>query len=200
MKRNFKLIVLIFLVSILAMGCRQASIQEEKNENFQKDETQKEENRKEGAQGKTPANKEETTDEGSEIKDPEDNAVPLKVLLYSPNEEGDGFETKEIEMSELSAEFLISSLSEKGVIPSEVKVLSFRVAQDEEDKAIELDLNKTFGDFLQSIGSTGEYLAMGSVCNTFLDAYNCPKIQITVEGKVLTTGHAEYPGYMSKFE
>ena len=66
MKRNFKLIVLIFLVSILAMGCRQASIQEEKNENFQKDETQKEENRKEGVQGKTPANKEETTDEGSE--------------------------------------------------------------------------------------------------------------------------------------
>ena len=155
---------------------------------------------KENTQEKTPTNKEKTKDVEPEIKESEDNAVPIKVLLYSPNEEGDGFETKEIETSELSAEFLISGLSEKGVIPSEVKVLSFRVAQDAEDNAIELDLNKTFGDFLQSIGSTGEYLAMGSVCNTFLDAYNCSKIQITVEGKVLTTGHAEYPGYMSKFE
>ena len=39
-----------------------------------------------------------------------------------------------------------------------------------------------------------------SVVNTFLDAYGCEKIKITVEGNTLESGHAEYPRYMNRFE
>ena len=33
-----------------------------------------------------------------------------------------------------------------------------------------------------------------------LSAYDCEQVKITVEGQTLATGHAEYPGYMTKFE
>lgn len=44
----------------------------------------------------------------------------------------------------------------------------------------------------------GEYATLGNVCNTFLDAYACEKIQITVEGNTLETSHTEYHGYLNK--
>lgn len=67
-------------------------------------------------------------------------------------------------------------------------------------KALDLDLNQAFGNALGSMGTAGEYMTLGSLCNTFLDAYGCEKIQITVEGNTLETGHTEYPGYLNKFE
>ena len=50
------------------------------------------------------------------------------------------------------------------------------------------------------MGSTGEYYIIGSVCNTFLDAYGCEKIKITVENATLETGHAEFSGYLTRYQ
>ncbi len=52
---------------------------------------------------------------------------------------------------------------------------------------------------LKEMGSSAEYLVIGSICNTYLDVYHCAKIHITVNGEMLATGHAEYPGYMTRF-
>jgi hypothetical protein len=53
---------------------------------------------------------------------------------------------------------------------------------------------------MQSIGSSAEYYVIGSICNTYMDAYECEKVHITVNGEVLATGHAEYPGYLQRFQ
>ena len=80
------------------------------------------------------------------------------------------------------------------------QALSCTETQEGGIKSLKLDLNQAFADFLQSLGSTGEYMVVGSVCNTFLDAYQCNQIQITVAGNALETGHTEYPGYLNAFE
>lgn len=70
----------------------------------------------------------------------------------------------------------------------------------DDKESIELDLNDAFAAYVSNMGSTGEYYTVGALCNTFLDAYDCEQIRITVEGDSLSTGHAEYPGYLSRFE
>ena len=86
------------------------------------------------------------------------------------------------------------------MLSEDVQVNSFEETEDEGEKALKLDLNQVYLQQLQSMGSTGEYMIMGSVCNTFLDAYGCNKIQVTTDGQKIVTGHAEYPGYNGKFE
>ena len=103
-------------------------------------------------------------------------------------------------MDALSAENLIAQLKKKGMLSEDVQVNSFEETEDDGEKALKLDLNQVYLKQLQSMGSTGEYMIMGSVCNTFLDAYGCNKIQITTDGQEIVTGHAEYPGYNGKFE
>ena len=48
---------------------------------------------------------------------------------------------------------------------------------------MDLDMNQAFQKFLQSMGTAGEYVVMGSVTNTFLNAYDCEQVKITVEGQ-----------------
>ena len=119
----------------------------------------------------------------------------VSVTIYSENENADGFDQETI-----SAENLIAQLKKKGMLSEDVQVNSFEETEDDGEKALKLDLNQVYLKQLQSMGSTGEYMIMGSVCNTFLDAYGCNKIQITTDGQEIVTGHAEYPGYNGKFE
>ena len=43
-------------------------------------------------------------------------------------------------------------------------------------------------------------MPLGSGVNTFLDAFDCERIQIKVEGATLQTGHTDYPGYLNRFQ
>ena len=67
-------------------------------------------------------------------------------------------------------------------------------------KSLDLNFSSTLDTFMNNVGSSAEYYVVGSICNTFLEAYNAEKIKITVEDGAFETGHAEYPGYMFKFE
>ena len=120
----------------------------------------------------------------------EEAQQPVSVTIYSENENADGFDQETIQVDALSA----------GMLSEDVQVNSFEETEDEGEKALKLDLNQVYLQQLQSMGSTGEYMIMGSVCNTFLDAYGCNKIQVTTDGQEIVTGHAEYPGYNGKFE
>ena len=63
-------------------------------------------------------------------------------------------------------------------------------------ESIVIDFNMAFSELISSMGSAGEYYILGSVCNTYLDVYESEQIKITVEGEILSTGHAEYDNYM----
>lgn len=136
----------------------------------------------------------------SEIQEDTNKNEGALILVYISNDDSTAFSQVEMQIETLSPEKVISALVEQGVLVSDVQMISFSTENIDGIASIELDLNSAFSSYVSSMGSTGEYYTIGSICNTFLDAYACEQIKITVDGKTLSTGHAEYPGYMTRFE
>ena len=199
--RKWHSIIVVFVVCMLVLaGCGKSEPEETKEEENQAEaleiENQEDSEEQIGKEDDT----EDSKDQEPETEQQE-TAVSSKIVsIYSPNEMADGFVTEEIETSEVTESWVVEQLIAKGVIPGNVQALSCTEIQEGGVKSLKLDLNQAFADFLQSLGSTGEYMVVGSVCNTFLDAYQCNQIQITVAGNALETGHTEYPGYLNAFE
>lgn len=128
----------------------------------------------------------------------EDKSVEIK--LYVSNDDATAFVSESVKIDELTPENIVKVLIEKSVLPSDVQVLKCDKQTVDGVESLEIDFNEAFGAYVCSMGTTGEYYTIGSVVNTFLDAYGCEKIKITVEGNTLESGHAEYPGYMNRFE
>lgn len=148
-------------------------------------------------------NKEEQLGENSEEQSEdtiskEDKTVEIKV--YVCNDDATAFVSESLKIDELTPENIVKVLIEKSVLPSDVQVLKCDKQTVDGVESLEIDFNEAFGAYVCSMGTTGEYYTIGSVVNTFLDAYGCEKVKITVEGNTLETGHAEYPGYMNRFE
>lgn len=139
----------------------------------------------------------ETEKEDTTVQTPD--TKPVNITIYYSNDDATGFASEEVQIPSLTPEEVLKALVDKGAMAADVRILSFETTTAEGKATIELDFSSEFSSYVFSMGSTGEYYVIGSVCNTFLDAYDCEQIKITVEGQVLSTGHAEYPGYMSKF-
>lgn len=194
MKKIYKTIVLAAMCALMTAGCQQTEEQEEEKQPEAvaiEDEKMDEDVTEESAS-------DETDEEEVSQEEPEKEEVT--VTIYFSNANADGFATEEVNTADLTAQWLLDQLSAREVIPADVQALSCEVTEEDGIKAVNLDLNQAFATFMQSSGTTGEYISLGSVCNTFLDAYGCERIKITVEGGVLSTGHTEYTGYMGKFE
>lgn len=128
----------------------------------------------------------------------EDKSV--EIQLYVSNDDATAFVSESVKIDELTPENIVKVLIEKSVLPSDVQVLKCDKQTVDGVESLEIDFNEAFGAYVCSMGTTGEYYTIGSVVNTFLDAYGCEKIKITVEGNTLESGHAEYPRYMNRFE
>ncbi|RGW48778.1 hypothetical protein DWV67_14560 [Dorea formicigenerans] len=128
----------------------------------------------------------------------EDKSV--EIQLYVSNDDATEFVSESVRIDELTPENIVNVLIEKSVLSSDVQVLKCDKQTVDGVECLDVDFNEAFGAYVCSMGTTGEYYTIGSVVNTFLDAYGCEKVKITVEGNTLETGHAEYPGYMNRFE
>ena len=128
----------------------------------------------------------------------EDKSV--EIQLYVSNDDATEFVSESVKIDELTPENIVNALVQKSVLPSDIQVLKCDKQTVDGVESLEIDFNEAFGAYVCSMGTTGEYYTIGSVVNTFLDAYGCEKIKITVEGNTLESGHAEYPGYMNRFE
>lgn len=146
-------------------------------------------------------NKNEVTDEVDKENNQmnqENNSIEIKV--YVCNDDATAFVSESVKIDELTPENIVNALIEKSVLSSDVQVLKCDKQTVDGVESLEIDFNEAFGAYVCSMGTTGEYYTIGSIVNTFLDAYGCEKVKITVEGNTLETGHAEYPGYMNRFE
>lgn len=110
------------------------------------------------------------------------------ITIYKSNENADGFDTETVSLDALTPENIMAALIDAGVVPSDVKVLDFK----QEEDTITLDLSKTFEEYVNQMGTAGEYATVGSVVNTYLDAYDAKAVSLLVEGGTWSTGHAEY--------
>ena len=194
-KKLLKILILSICVLFLA-GCQNNTETKKDNEEDKKPEAlelEKKENFKVDED-----NQEEETEKPAES--PDTTQTSKKVTVYASNENADGFVTKEVEAASVTEEWVIEQLIKNGTLPADVQAVSCKKIDVDGVASLELDMNSAFQKYVQSMGTAGEYVVVGSVTNTFLSAYDCQQVKITVEGKTLTTGHAEYPGYMTKFE
>ena len=118
-----------------------------------------------------------------------------QITIYKSNANADGFDTEEVSLDALTPENIMTSLIDAGVVPSDVTVLDFK----QEEDTITLDLSKDFEEEVGQMGTAGEYATVGSVVNTYLDAYNAETISLLVEGGTWSTGHAEYESLQGRY-
>ena len=128
----------------------------------------------------------------------ESNAVSFS--LYSSNDDATGLVQETVEVAALTPENVLAVLIERGGLQGDIRILGFEQAEDNGTRVLNIDFSQEFGTYVGSMGTAGEYMIMGSVCNTFLNAYGCERVKITVEGGVLATGHKEYTGYNGFYE
>lgn len=119
--------------------------------------------------------------------EPADTAVEINI--YYGDENCENILSEKVTISELSPENIIEALSAKGVISEPLAVNSFLM---DKTGVIRLDLGKEFGGMIGAMGTSGEYIMMGALVNTFLDAYSASGLVLQVDGKTLETGHNIY--------
>ena len=119
--------------------------------------------------------------------EPADTAA--EINLYYGDENCKNILSEKLTLSELSPENIMEAILAKGVIPEPVAVNSFLM---DKTGVIRLDLGKEFGSMIGVMGTSGEYIMLGSIVNTFLDAYSASGLMLQVDGKTLETGHNIY--------
>ena len=200
MKRKvFVILLVVMLVSVSAcsnstsIDSSQSDNQKTEQQETDKDMVdQKEENKENQLAGEDANKKSEDTVSN------EDKSVDIQ--LYVSNDDATEFVSESVKIDELTPENIVNALVQKSVLPSDIQVLKCEEQIVDGVKSLDVDFNEAFGAYVCSMGTTGEYYTIGSIVNTFLDAFDCEQIKITVEGNTLETGHAEYPGYMNRFE
>ena len=118
---------------------------------------------------------------------PADTAAEINV--YYSDENCENLLSESVSIPELSPENIMAALLEKGAISQSVSVNSFLM---DKTGIIRLDLGKEFGGMISAMGTSGEYMMMGALVNTFLEAYSASGLMLQVDGKTLETGHSIY--------
>lgn len=188
-----RIIVLMLTGIILSVSaCSNSAGTDSSQSDNQK--TEQQEDDKDKADQSEPDSDKKTEDTDSN----EDKSV--EIQLYVSNDDATEFVSEGVKIDELTPENIVNALVQKSVLPSDIQVLKCDKQTIDGVESLDVDFNEAFGAYVCSMGTTGEYYTIGSVVNTFLDAYGCEKIKITVEGNTLESGHAEYPRYMNRFE
>ena len=141
--------------------------------------------------GKAPTNTESgnnTNTSSQSSSSSSSDTQPKTYSVYIPNDNANGFVVETIQVEEISAENILSELINQNVLPETVSINSFNV----DAGLITIDFNQAFADLVCSMGSSGELMIVGSVVNTFLDAFQAEYVYFTVNGQVLESGHITY--------
>ena len=108
--------------------------------------------------------------------------------LYYGDDNAEKLLSEEVWVSELSADTVVEELIRVGVLREGVAINKMAINGEQ----LELDFNQAFAELLCSMGSSGEYIIMGSTVNSFLDAFGATSLVFTVNGEILETGHVIY--------
>ena len=120
----------------------------------------------------------------------------VSLEVYVPNENADGWNVSAVELPGLDPQLIVLTLAGYGVLNEETALNTF----EQVDNQINLDFTDAFLTQLQTYGTAGERMMIGSVVNTFLTAYEADSVFITVNGEIMESGHVIYDFPMSFFE
>ena len=200
MKKGKMIIVCLVIIAMMTACGNNTNSQDNNTNSTNSTKTENTDTNKKEEQEETKQTEEADDKQGGDDQQTSDEAqTGVNIKVYCSNADASGFESEEVSIQSLSSDEVLKALVGKGVLPVDVSLLSFKEFEKDGEKALDLDFSEEFYSYIKTLGSSSEYYIVGSVCNTFLDAYGCDKVHITVDGEVLATGHAEYPGYMGKF-
>ena len=111
------------------------------------------------------------------------------ITVYYPDDQVMYLKHTDIPSYMDDASGILYALQTAKVLPRDVELLSCETG---DDGVIRLDLNSVFRDYLCRMGTSGETLTIAAIVDTFLSATGTQSLQLTVEGKILETGHAIY--------
>lgn len=138
-------------------------------------------------------------DENQVQEESKEEKEPVTVNIYSGNKDADALVVEAIEIPELAPMELIKQLGIYNIVSLDTTVTSFSVEEEAEETIIYLDLSKEFEDYIGMMGTSGEYIVLAGLTNTFLDAYKADKLMLTAVGTTLETGHAVYDDFLTMY-
>lgn len=136
----------------------------------------------------TAAPTEAPTQAPTEPTEPPSEAPTLTYTIYLPDGNAEGFVTQTVWVSQISADGVLEQLQRAKLLPETVIINAFGAEGDQ----LNIDFNTAFADIINSVGTSGERMIIGSLVNTFLNAFQAESVFLTVEGEILESGHVVY--------
>jgi len=121
---------------------------------------------------------------------------PNTIWLYYGDENAEHLLATLYPIVDFSEYSVLGALRMAGHFDGSVELLSFTKSGGD----ITLDFNEAFAQRIRSTGTAGEYIIMGSLVNTYLDAYNAATVTVTVAGQSWESGHVIYDMPMGRYE
>jgi len=121
---------------------------------------------------------------------------PNTIWLYYGDENAEHLLATLYPIVDFSEYSVLGALRMAGHFDGSVELLSFTKSGGD----ITLDFNEAFAQRIRSTGTAGEHILMGSLVNTYLDAFNAASVTVTVEGGIWESGHVIYDTPMGRFE
>ena len=193
MKKRVRILLTVIMISGVLFACDKENVSNKTHnskleENSSKDET-KQDQSSELEKDSTEENKNLTSEEQK-----------LDVTIYSSNENANGLIETTVEIERLSENLIIDELIKSDVLKEGTVLNKFEKKTIDGQIYLILDFNEKFADLLYSCGSSGELMVVGSMVNTFLDAYEADLFTFTVNGEIFESGHVIYDEAFQHFQ
>lgn len=123
----------------------------------------------------------------------DDGAV---IDVYLSDDAAEHFVVRQEKAETVDENTVFAALKAAGVIPEETKLLSFA----NNGGALTLDMSGEFAAYVNTMGTSGEYMVLGSVVNTYLTAFGADTLTLLSDGAPLETGHNVYDQPLSFYK
>lgn len=156
--------------------------------------------------GERTGNTQETAAVTNERVTSEGELQGVTIRIYHADDMAENICVNTALTEEITPEILVLNLAAYEVLPESVQVESFSLEKEkaanseQEVRRLFLDLSADFGEYLSSVGTGSEHMIMGSVVNTFLDAYGASSMKVTAGGKTLETGRQVYDDWLEEYD
>ena len=122
-------------------------------------------------------------------EEPAETEEPKAIInVYVSDEMAERFVVLQESADAVDENTVFDALKAAGTIPQEASLLSF----SNDGGAITLDMSGEFASYVCSMGTSGEYMLLGSVVNTYLTAFEAQTVTLLSNGNPLETGHNVY--------
>ena len=121
--------------------------------------------------------------------------TPVMLLVWYPSEGAERLNAAAMEVTGITEETVGEALAEYAGIPTD----AIR-STDWEGGQFHADLSGAFWEQVRAQGTSGEYLLLGSLVNTLLDAFSAESVVLTEDGEIPETGHNIYDQPLERYD